>query len=103
MPKPINPDEVGALAFGLAEEIPPGIHGRWHHHARHQLLYAASGALHLETARGRWLLPPQRAVGGAGPTKYSCMGAHSPRYAGLQPDYLGKLSAPASAMLGWDK
>jgi len=62
MPKPINPDEVGALAFGLAEEIPPGIHGRWHQHARHQLLYAASGALHLETARGRWLLPPQRAA-----------------------------------------
>lgn len=34
----------------------------WHAHAKHQLLYAGTGTLHLETAEGQWLLPPQRAA-----------------------------------------
>ena len=34
----------------------------WHAHEVHQLLYALSGVLHLETADTRYLLPPQRAV-----------------------------------------
>lgn len=34
----------------------------WHAHTRHQLLYAFSGTLRLETENGLYLLPPQRAV-----------------------------------------
>ncbi|HEX7654932.1 MAG TPA: AraC family ligand binding domain-containing protein, partial [Verrucomicrobiae bacterium] len=34
----------------------------FHHHNRHQLLYAMSGSLFLETRSGAWLLPPQRAA-----------------------------------------
>nr|MCU0682798.1 helix-turn-helix transcriptional regulator [Polyangiaceae bacterium] len=34
---------------------------RWHAHRKHQLLYSAAGALHLEIGGAQWLLPPQRA------------------------------------------
>jgi AraC-like DNA-binding protein len=34
----------------------------WHAHTRHQLLYAFSGTLRLETENHLYLLPPQRAV-----------------------------------------
>jgi AraC-like DNA-binding protein/quercetin dioxygenase-like cupin family protein len=34
----------------------------WHSHSRHQLLYALSGRVILESQGARWLLPPQRAA-----------------------------------------
>lgn len=61
MARQIDVDAVRATAFGLSEELRPGT-SAWHAHAKHQLLYAAAGTLHLETADGQWLLPPQRAA-----------------------------------------
>lgn len=54
-------DAVPASAFGLADELAPLVTD-WHSHRKHQLLYAASGTLMLETESGRWWLPPQRAA-----------------------------------------
>ena len=34
----------------------------WHSHDSHQLLYAISGILHVETAQMRYILPPQKAL-----------------------------------------
>lgn len=57
----IDVDAAGAPSFGLADELGEGA-SEWHAHRRHQLLYAAAGALTLEVADGQWLLPPQRAA-----------------------------------------
>lgn len=57
----IDPDAVPALAFGLSDRLEPGA-GPWHQHRRHQLLFAATGCLHLEVEASRWMLPPQRAA-----------------------------------------
>lgn len=57
----VDIDAVSATVFGLAEQLSPGS-SPWHAHAKHQLLYAIRGTLHLETAEGQWLLPPQRAA-----------------------------------------
>ena len=61
MAQHINVDAVRAVAFGLSEELFPGP-AAWHAHKKHQLLYAVAGTMHLETADGQWLLPPQRAA-----------------------------------------
>jgi hypothetical protein len=58
---PLDVDAVEARAFGLADELEPFV-SRWHAHRKHQVLYAASGALHLEVDDAQWLLPPQRAA-----------------------------------------
>jgi AraC-like DNA-binding protein len=34
----------------------------FHRHSKHQLLYAFSGTLYLETKEGFWILPPERAA-----------------------------------------
>ena len=34
----------------------------WHHHRRAQLVYAITGVMRVRTARGLWVVPPQRAV-----------------------------------------
>lgn len=52
-------DRVRLPAFALSEELGRG-RGSPHHHRFHQVIYALRGALHLETAQGTWLLPPQR-------------------------------------------
>ncbi|MCC6997441.1 MAG: helix-turn-helix transcriptional regulator [Deltaproteobacteria bacterium] len=57
----IDVDAAAAPSFGLADELNEGA-SDWHAHRRHQLLYAAEGALTLEVADGQWLLPPQRAA-----------------------------------------
>src|SRR4051812_41039390 len=57
----IEVDAVRLEAFGLADELRPGL-SEWHTHQRHQLLYARAGTLRLEVARAQWLLPPQRAA-----------------------------------------
>src|SRR5689334_1024734 len=57
----VDVDTVAAPSFGLADQLRP-FRSEWHQHRRHQLLYAASGAMRLEAADGQWLLPPQRAA-----------------------------------------
>jgi AraC-like DNA-binding protein len=42
--------------FRAGHVLPP------HHHDRGQLVYGASGILMVETAQGRWVVPPHRAV-----------------------------------------
>ncbi|ADO71651.1 Transcriptional regulator, AraC family [Stigmatella aurantiaca DW4/3-1] len=55
--------------------MPPLTTG-WHAHRRHQLLYAARGALHLEVDRAQWLLPPQRAAWLRGGTLHRARANH---------------------------
>lgn len=50
-----------ATTYGLYQELAPFDAG-WKPFPHHYLLYAASGTFHLEVARMRWLLPPQRAA-----------------------------------------
>ena len=57
----IEVDAPPTPAFGLAEQLAPHC-GAMHQHGRHQLLYAAEGALRLVTEHASWLLPPQRAA-----------------------------------------
>lgn len=54
-------DQALARAFGLAEDF-EAMDSPWHSHGMHQILYSASGALHLHVPDGQWLLPPQRAA-----------------------------------------
>lgn len=61
MAQHIDVDAVEATAFGLSEELRPGP-SAWHCHQKHQLLYAVAGTMHLDSADGQWLLPPQRAA-----------------------------------------
>ena len=60
LPDP-NFDNAPAQAFCYNIDSEPDIH-EWHTHARHQLLYATTGVLHLELDSVQWLLPPQRAA-----------------------------------------
>lgn len=70
MPRPlVDVDATPAEAFCLTDELEPFASG-WHSHRRHQLLYSARGALHLEVADAQWLLPPQRAAWIAGGTRH---------------------------------
>lgn len=55
----VDVDRVRRSAFALADDLPP-FEGEEHRHRVHQILYAAEGALHLETDEGTWLLPAQR-------------------------------------------
>lgn len=57
----VDVDQIKLPAFALADDLLPAP-GGWHTHRFHQLLYAAEGALRLETEEGTWLLPPQRAA-----------------------------------------
>jgi AraC-like DNA-binding protein len=57
----VDVDRAPAPSFGLADRLEPAP-ARWHAHARHQLLYAAAGAITLEIEASQWLLPPQRAA-----------------------------------------
>lgn len=52
-------DRVPAPGFVFVQEDVSTDSG-WHHHARHQVLYASSGMLELDAEGGRWLLPPRR-------------------------------------------
>jgi AraC-like DNA-binding protein len=55
----LDVDSVRLPAFVLADTLAPGT-SRWHEHQKHQLLYAVSGVLELETEQHTFLLPPQR-------------------------------------------
>ena len=65
----VDVDAVSASAFCLTDALAPFTSG-WHSHRRHQLLYSASGALHLEVESAQWLLPPQRAAWLRGGTRH---------------------------------
>ncbi|MBS0974277.1 AraC family transcriptional regulator [Serratia rubidaea] len=58
-------DDVDHLArpvIALARHYPPGYLLAMHSHRRAQLLYGATGVMHVTTQQGNWLVPPQRAV-----------------------------------------
>ena len=48
-------------AFGIFQQL-PSLDAGWRTFPRHYLLYASTGAFHLEVASAEWLLPPQRAA-----------------------------------------
>lgn len=58
---PINPDVTLNPLAVLEERYEAGV-GPWHAHQRAQLLHAGEGVLSVETASGRWVVPPQRTV-----------------------------------------
>lgn len=84
---------VQAPSFGLADRL-PALRGDWHAHRRHQLLYAASGRLHLETAAASWVLPPQRAAWIRGGTRHR---VDVPHHCALRTVYVD----PAAVALPW--
>ena len=47
---------------GYAADFPPGYELAEHCHPSAQLIYAASGVMTVATERGRWVVPPLRAV-----------------------------------------
>ena len=51
-------DGVAALGRAYALGTRLGMHA----HAEAQLLYASQGAMQVTTPKGRWLVPPRRAV-----------------------------------------
>lgn len=53
LPQPVA---LMSKAFPAGFRIPP------HHHARDQLLYAASGTMRIRTERHAWIVPPDRAL-----------------------------------------
>ncbi len=46
----------------LAHDYPSGHRIKPHHHDRHQLVYARSGVMTVQTPDGTWVVPPHRAV-----------------------------------------
>jgi AraC-like DNA-binding protein/quercetin dioxygenase-like cupin family protein len=63
---PFMPNEGFSLAgqgvAALGRFCERGTHLGWHAHAEAQLLFAASGVMQVTTPKGRWLVPPRRAV-----------------------------------------
>src|ERR1700730_16978584 len=63
---PVSPNHGFSLAghgvAALARSYPPGTPLGTHAHAEAQLLFAASGVMQVTTPKGRWLVPPRRAV-----------------------------------------
>ncbi|WAS94895.1 AraC family transcriptional regulator [Nannocystis punicea] len=62
MPPRIDVDAAPAASFVLTDHLAAGTDSGWHAHGRHQLLFASTGLMHLETADAQWLLPPQQAA-----------------------------------------
>lgn len=91
----IDVDAARAPAFGLADDLSP-FQTDWHTHARHQILYALRGVLHLHVAGGDWLLPPHRAAFLSAGTRHRVVAA--------QPVALRTLyvSADFAPELAWD-
>jgi len=55
-------DEPFLLVRTLAYAVEAGHLIERHRHDWHQLIYAAAGVLNVWTARGSWIVPPQRAI-----------------------------------------
>jgi AraC-like DNA-binding protein len=51
-----------AVPSGTHEWTGPDVNTGWHRHPYHQLEYAFAGVAEVETAAGRYLLPPQQAI-----------------------------------------
>jgi AraC-like DNA-binding protein len=81
-------DDVPRPAIALGNDYPDGHVIAPHHHRRSQLLYGASGALMVATARGTWVVPPQRAVWIPGGVEHGVrmLGAVSTRSLYLAPE-----------------
>jgi AraC-like DNA-binding protein len=60
IPERTRPLTAGVGAY--ARDFPKGHHVARHRHAWHQLVYARAGVMTVSTARGAWVVPPQRAV-----------------------------------------
>jgi AraC-like DNA-binding protein len=58
LPKP----DARRPVVGFARDHRRGEVVDWHHHDHAQLVYAASGLMRVDTLRGVWVVPPQRAV-----------------------------------------
>ena len=69
MIRPI-PDTDGFVDVRAGSDVRAGAYphdgvdlvSRWHRHDLHQLIYASRGTAEIETAAGRYLLPPQQAA-----------------------------------------
>src|SRR6185312_7532718 len=55
-------ENVPRPVVALADEYPANFVDPRHHHARAQLLYAASGVMSIVTDRASYVVPPQRAI-----------------------------------------
>jgi AraC-like DNA-binding protein len=53
---------AGGGVAALARFYDRGVHLGWHVHAEAQLLFASRGVMQVTTPKGRWLVPPRRAV-----------------------------------------
>ena len=65
-----DPDSASALIAGKIEQWLPG-ELVYHRHARHELMYATSGVVHISTGKGEWILPPSRALWIAAGTEHA--------------------------------
>lgn len=68
----LDPDLASASLVGQPEQWTPAS-VEPHSHARHQLIYASRGVVHMNTAVGEWILPPSRALWIAGGVKHSLL------------------------------
>ncbi|MDF3832106.1 helix-turn-helix transcriptional regulator [Cupriavidus basilensis] len=55
-------DQVPRPVVAIGTDYPKGYLLPWHTHRRAQLLYGATGVMHVATREGNWIVPPQRAV-----------------------------------------
>jgi AraC-like DNA-binding protein len=61
MTKGVDLAGIPLAAFGVYQEFET-LDSGWRTFPKHYLLYASTGAFHLEVANAQWLLPPQRAA-----------------------------------------
>ncbi len=55
-------DRLDRAVVAIGNDYPPGTLLPPHSHRRAQLLYGATGVMHVVTGDGNWVVPPQRAV-----------------------------------------
>ncbi|EMW1016216.1 helix-turn-helix transcriptional regulator [Serratia marcescens] len=55
-------DHVTRAVIAIGTDYPPGHLLPMHSHRRAQLLYGATGVMHVFTQQGNWVVPPQHAV-----------------------------------------
>jgi AraC-like DNA-binding protein len=81
-------DHIPRPLVAMAKEFPKGHTIPSHSHNRSQLLYASAGVMTVETARGRWVVPPLRAVWVPAGTEHriDCASALSMRTIYIKPD-----------------
>ena len=60
-PSSVRSEQVSS-AIVIPATYPDGLVIDWHQHDFHQLVYACSGVMTVETVDNLWVIPPQRAV-----------------------------------------